>query len=178
MRKSPKIWLCTVATLLAASCSMTRNLPEDQSILVKNTVEFKGDKPEELQDLKKYIKQTPKSGIFGWQPGVALYNSANGKGKTWDKIAKGLGREPLIFDEDLVASSVKNMLNHMEFQGFYNSTINTSVETNKQKTTVNYFVTPGKRYVIDTVTYSVEDVDLMDLLSANQKDIACSNSLA
>lgn len=169
MRKTPKILLYAVATLIAASCSMTRNLPEDQSILVKNNVEFNGDKPEELQDLKKYIKQSPKNGIFGWQPGVALYNSANGKGKLWDKIARGMGREPLIFDEDLVASSVKNMLNHMEFQGFYNSTINTSVEKNNKKTTVNYYVTPGKRYIIDTVTYSVEDVDLMDLLSANQK---------
>ena len=164
--------LITVFALCAllSSCSMTKVIPEDKSLLSANEIVFNGKQPEELSDLSKYIKQTPKKGIFGYQFSVALYNTGKGTGKGWDKIAEKMGTPPLIFDEDLVESSVKNMLNHMKFKGFYDSKITSSVNTEKKRTKVTYTVTPGKRYIIDTVTYTIPDVDMYDIMSANRKE--------
>ena len=153
---------------LLSSCSMTKVIPEGQSMLTANEIVYTKDKPEELSDLSKYIKQTPKSGIFGFQFSVALYNTGKGTGRGWDKIAEKMGTAPLIFDEDLVESSIKNMLNHMKFKGFYDSKITASVNTDNKKTKVTYTVTPGKRYVIDTITYTIPDVDLYDIMAENR----------
>ena len=130
--------LISVISLCALlySCSMTKVIPEGQSMLTSNEIVYTKDKPEELSDLSKYIKQTPKKGIMGFQFSVALYNTGKGTGRGWDKIAEKMGTPPLIFDKDLVESSVKNMLNHMKFKGFYDSKITTSFTTEKKKTKV------------------------------------------
>ena len=159
-----------LAALSVCSCSMTRVIPEGQSMLVSNEIVYTSDKPEELSDLSNYIKQTPKSGILGFQFPVALYNTGNGSGKGWDKIAEKMGTPPLIFDQSLVNSSVSNMLNHMKYKGFYNSAITTEVKTSDKKTKVKYLVTPGKRYVIDTVSYNIPDVSMYDIMSNNQNE--------
>ena len=167
MKVKALISVCTLCLVLHA-CSMTKVIPEGQSLLTANELVFTTSKPDELSDLAKYIKQTPKKGIFGYQFGVALYNTGKGTGKGWDKIAEKMGKAPLIFNEDLVESSVKNMLNHMKFKGFYDSKITSSVKTENKKTKVTYTVTPGKRYIIDTITYTIPDVEMYDIMSEHR----------
>ena len=169
MKAKALISVFSICALLY-SCSMTKVIPEGQSMLTANEIVFTKDKPEELSDLAKYIKQTPKKGIMGYQFSVALYNTGKGSGRGWDKIAEKMGTPPLIFDEDLVESSVKNMLNHMKFKGFYDSKITTSFKTENKKTKVTYTVTPGNRYIIDTITYTIPDVDMYDIMSANRSE--------
>ena len=169
MRVSAKILAISILVLLH-SCSMTRVIPEGQSMLVSNEIDFNSKKPDELADIDNYIKQTPKRGIFGFQPSVALYNTGNLTGKGWDKIAEKMGTPPLIFDAGLVKSSVDNMLNHMKYKGFYDSKITYEINTDNKKTKVKYIITPGKRYIIDTVTYSIPDVNMYDIMSANQDE--------
>ncbi|MBP5517050.1 MAG: BamA/TamA family outer membrane protein [Bacteroidales bacterium] len=169
MRLSAIIGILSLGTLLC-SCSMTRIIPEGQSMLVKNEIVFEGKKPEELSDLANYIKQTPKSGIFGYQFPVALYNTSKGTGRGWDKIAEKMGRPPLIFDKGLVQNSINNMLNHIQFKGFYKSTVTADIQTEDKKTKVTYTVKPGNRYIIDTISYTIPNVDMYDIMSANQKE--------
>ncbi|MBO6223638.1 MAG: BamA/TamA family outer membrane protein [Bacteroidales bacterium] len=169
MRFLSIISICSICALMT-SCSMTKVIPEGQSMLVSNEIEYTTKKPEELLDLPNYIKQTPKRGILGFQIPVAIYNTGNGTGRGWDKIAEKMGTPPLIFDEALVKSSVNNMLNHMKYKGFYHSSITTQVKTDKKKTKVTYTVTPGNRYVIDSVSYDIPDVNMYDIMSANQKE--------
>jgi len=167
MKISLKIAICGLCLMLY-SCSMTKVIPENKSMLVSNELEFNGKRPDDLSDISDYIKQTPKSGIFGFLVPVAIYNTGNGSGKGWDKIAKTMGTPPLIFEKDLVKSSASNMLNHMKYKGFYKSDITYDIKTEKKKTKVKYFITPGKRYVIDTITYTIPDVNMYDILTANQ----------
>ncbi len=157
----------TVAALAfaAASCSMTRNIPEGKTMLVANKVVIEGEENLSVSDLQKYIKQSPKKGILGWRPMVSLYNSGNGSGKGWDKFVKRIGKEPLLFDEDLVESSKNNLITHLEYLGYFNSDVDSSVETDKKrKTTVTYRVMPGNRYTVDTITYKAKDPLLIDIV--------------
>lgn len=163
---------------LLVSCSMTRVIPENQSLLRSNKIEVR--KPgqyvggtakllnkESILDLQKYIKQTPNTSILGINPFINLYNSGNGSGKGWDKLVKKIGQAPVIFDAELVEKSKINMVNHLEYKGFYNSTIKDSVATKNKKTNVTYFVYPGKRYIIDSIAYSIKDTALMRIMMSD-----------
>ena len=174
MKMSAKILAISILVLLH-SCSMIRVIPEGQSMLVSNEIDFNSKKPDELADIDNYIKQTPKRGIFGFQPSVALYNTGNLTGKGWDKIAEKMGTPPLIFDANLVKSSVDNMLNHMKYKGFYDSKITYEISTDNKKTKVKYIITPGKRYIIDTVTYSIPDVNMYDIMTTRSKSAQLNN---
>ena len=170
MRILVKILALLLLCCLFAACSMTRVIPEGQSMLKSNDIVFTTSKPDELSDLNKYIKQTPNKGIFGYQFRVALYNTGKGSGKGWDKIAERVGNPPLIFDQGLMDASVKNILNHMQFKGFYNSKVEANFATADKKTKVVYTVTPGKRYLIDSISYSIVDSELRNLVEANKEN--------
>lgn len=157
--------LCAVALCVTAECSMTKHLEEDESLLVKNKLEIENNDEYKISssDLQKYIKQSPKSGIFGWQPRVSLYNFGNGSGKGWDKFVKKLGTPPLIFDEGLVGSSNANIIKHLTHIGFYGSTVKNDILIRNKKAFVTYNVTPGSRYIIDSISYSIENEPLREL---------------
>ncbi|HNY04823.1 MAG TPA: hypothetical protein PKL23_00005, partial [Candidatus Egerieousia sp.] len=169
--------LFTYAALFS-SCSMTRVIPENQSLLRSNTIEIIDNgtdnehlnSKEKITDLQKYIKQTPNTSLFGFNPFINIYNSGDGSGKGWDKLAKKIGQEPVIFDPDLVESSKTNMANHLQFKGYYNYKIADSVETNNKKTRVIYYVTPGKRYLIDSIAYTIKDTALYRIMLADSSN--------
>ncbi len=156
-------------TGLLFGCSMTKVIPEGESMLIANKIEYDGKKPSSLEDLPKYIKQTPKKGIFGWHPAVALYNSGNGSGKGWDKLAKKIGIAPLIYDSELVSSSEKNMLTHIRYMGFYNSKVTSQATTENKKTKVVYYVTPGVNYTIDNISVAAPDSTQTAILESEIK---------
>jgi len=163
---------------LFSSCSMTRVIPENQSLLRSNTIEIIDNGTDDghlnskqnITDLQKYIKQTPNTSLLGFNPFINLYNSGDGSGKGWDKFAKKIGQEPVIFDPDLVESSKTNMANHLQFKGYYNYKITDSVETKNKKTRVTYYVTPGKRYLIDSIAYTIKDTALYRIMLADSSN--------
>jgi outer membrane protein assembly factor BamA len=178
IRKSIYVVLAA-GSMLLASCSMTRVIPNDQSLLRSNKIEIMNTpsysgallsrlgQKESISDLQKYIKQTPNSSVLGINPFINIYNSGNGSGKGWDKFVKKIGQAPVIFDPDLVESSKTNMVNHLQFKGYYNSKIRDSIETQNKKTHVTYFVYPGRRYIIDSILYSIKDTALLKIMLAD-----------
>lgn len=156
--------------LVIASCSMTKNIPDGKSMLIANKVVVDGEEDLSVSDLNKYIKQSPKKGFLGWRPMVSLYNSGNGSGKGWDKFAKKIGKEPLIYDEDLVESSKSNLVTHLEYIGYFSSDVESSVETDrKRKTKVTYRIKPGVQYIIDTIIYNAKDTALLNIVKSHSE---------
>ena len=84
---------------------------------------------------------------------MSVYNWSNGKGKGWDKFVQKIGQAPVIYDADLVESSVDNITNHLEYQGYYGSSVETDVKVRKRKVSVAYKVTLGKQYPISRIDY-------------------------
>ena len=159
-----KLIIYIIAALLVASCSTTRVIPEGGSRLKANRIiiENSGDYP--ASELQPYLKQKPNTSyIFGWNPFLNIYNWKNGKGKGWDKFVTKLGQPPVVFDSSFVSSSKTNMLNHLVYDGYYNSIICDSVVTKNRKSTVYYKVKLGKQYVIDSISYSVADSKISEL---------------
>jgi outer membrane protein assembly factor BamA len=154
MKRASRIFAIVISGVLALSCSTTRVLQEDQYRLADNKIKVTNDKKFSTGSLTPYLKQKPNPSIFfGWNPFMSVYNWSNGKGKGWDKFVQRIGQAPVIYDAGLVESSVDNIMNHLEYQGYYGSSVETEVKVRKRKVSVAYNVTLGKRYPISTIEY-------------------------
>lgn len=150
--------------LLQLSCSTTRVIPEGESRLVANKVNVINGPRYNTHNLATYIEQKPNSSfVFGWNPFLNIYNWSNGKDNGWNRFLKRLGQPPVILDTSLIAESKKKLLDHLKYQGYYNAMVEDSVVTNKKKSTVHYNITLGEQYIIDSVTYIIENRQVADL---------------
>lgn len=143
--------------LFMTSCSTTRVLQEGEYRLAKNNIRILNpgqEKPDiKKSELAAYIKQQPNSYIaFGWNPSLIIYNwsGKNGKsGKLWRK----LGSAPVVYNSELVETSLENIKNHLDYIGYYGSKVQSEVSVHGKEVTVSYDITLGKRHRIDSIAY-------------------------
>lgn len=164
MRKAAVYIIPILSFLLAAvSCSTTRVLQDGEYRLASNEIKVLNDKKFDVSKLTPYIKQKPNSYfIFGWNPFLNIYNWSNGKGKGWDKFVQKIGVPPVVYDPDLVESSIENIGNHLKYLGYYGSEVNSTVKVKKRRVKVLYDVRLGKRYPIKAIHYSLPDGELAE----------------
>lgn len=154
MKRVPRIYAAAVLIMAALSCSTTRVLQEDEYRLSNNRIQVLNDKKFNTGSLTPYLKQKPNPSLFfGWNPFLSVYNWSNGNGKAWDKLVQKLGQAPVIYDADLVGSSVENILNHLEYQGYYGSEVDSEIKVRRKKVSVTYKVMLGRRYQINSIEY-------------------------
>ena len=140
------IFTATV-TLIALSCSTTRALQDGEFRLAKNKVEVTNSKEFNPNVLTPYLKQKHR----GWTPFQYVYNWTNGKGKGWDKFVKRIGVAPVVYNPDMVDSSIENMTNHLEYLGYYGSHITSEIGVKRRNVNVTYKVQLGKQYPIKDI---------------------------
>lgn len=144
------------AALAAISCSTTRVLREGEYRLAGNRIEITNDKRFNANELNPYLRQKPNSSvIFGWSPFLYVYNWG-GTDPEKGKLFRKIGEAPVVFDSTQVAASMENMLNHLEYTGWYDSQIESETEIKKRNVTVKYYVTLGKRFPISSVEYDID----------------------
>lgn len=135
-----------------SSCSTTKVLAEGERRLMSTKIEVVNNKKYNSSDLVPYLKQK----ADGWNPFVYVYNWENGENKGWDKFVHRLGKAPVVFDSTLVASSVSNISDHLQYIGYYGSKVEATVDDSKEKKArVRYKVTLGKRYKIKSIAYEI-----------------------
>ena len=171
------VFAIALSLLLLTSCSTTRSLPEGTYRLKSNVVRITNLKehPEyrdEGYGVENYIRQKPNTYFIktkkgGWNPFLYVYNWTNGKGRGWDKFVTRLGQAPVVFDTAAVGGSVENMLNHLEYLGYYHSSISDSVDIRNRQAVVYYDVTVGKLYPIKSVSYRIDDPGLAEEIFAD-----------
>lgn len=147
-----------IATVLSAliplafsSCSSTRVLAEGEYRLASAKVENVGDVSINDTKVESYIRQKA-----GWNPLVYVYNLSTKSGRgLWSKVMRKIGSAPVVYNENLVESSVENMERHLEYLGYYDSKVVPEIKTNGRIVNVVYKVTPGKRLVISDIKYEI-----------------------
>lgn len=156
------------AALIPQGCSTTKMLAEDEVRLADNKVVVTNDRHYNAASLVPYVKQ--KSNYYligGWHPFLCVYNWQNGKNGWWDRFCRKLGQAPVVFDEAMVDQSVVSMLNHLEYQGYYNSEVIPETVVNGKTAKVNYYVKLGKQFPIRTIEYQVDNTDLGSLMASD-----------
>ncbi len=150
MKKGLHIIFMACLCVIMASCSTTRALQDGEYRLTKNRIRIENDKEFNPNQLNKYLKQNEN---LGWSPFLYVYNWTNGKGKGWDKFIQKIGKAPVIYNPEMVESSIENLENHLEYIGYYGSEVESRVSVKKKRVTVTYSVNLGKRYPIKDITY-------------------------
>ena len=154
MKRASGIFSVIILLMTAISCSTTRVLQEGQYRLADNNIKVTNDKKFNTSTLTPYLKQKPNpSVIFGWNPFLSVYNWSDGKGSGWDKFVQKIGQAPVIYDADMVESSIESIAEHLEYQGYYGSVVEADVKVKKKKVSVSYDITLGKRYPISSIEY-------------------------
>ena len=151
-----KHMLLLLAGALALSCSTTRILPEGKYRLVSNRIKVEG-KQVRSSDLTAYLTQKPQSSLLGISPSVAIYNWADTADTGWNNLIRKFGSPPVIFDPAQVQSSIDHIGNHLEYIGFYGSTIRSEVAYKGKKAYVTYYVHPGQRYTVRSIDYQLPE---------------------
>lgn len=166
MKQGPvRCIMVLLISLLAYSCSTVKVVPEGEFRLKKNSIEVLNTGRIKEADLLSYVRQKPNSEfLLGWNPFLSIYNWSNGTGNGWDRFVTKLGQAPVIFDSSLVKKSNENIANHLQSLGYYGTTVSDSVSTRGKLAFVKYTVTPGKRYPISDIRYSVNDPAIKDFI--------------
>ena len=140
-----------LAVIAILSGRTTRSLLDGEYRLAKNKIIVENDKEFNTSGLTPYLKQ--KGG--GWSPFLYVYNWSNGRGNLWDKLVKKIGVPPVIYDPELVDSSIENIDNHLEYLGYYGSTTESEIKVKKKRVTVTYKINLGKRIPIRDLEISL-----------------------
>lgn len=156
--KRSLIILASAATILS-SCSTTRVLGEDEYRLEENTVTIEGGGTDlKVNDIGTYIRQQPQNTIlFGWSPALSIYNWSGHKDGPFARLFRKIGKAPTVYNPVSVPNSIDNISRHLEYLGYYNSTVTATVDTSGKKVKVNYNIKPGKQYTINAIEYSIPD---------------------
>ncbi len=166
MKSAFRIIFIAVVGVILASCSTTRALQEDEYRLTRNKIKIENDKEFNPNQLNKYLKQN--EGL-GWSPFLYVYNWSNGKEykgnskilrfirNIWNKGTSKVGKQPVIYNADMVESSIENIENHLDYLGYYDSEVTADVSVKKKKVSVKYNVHLGKRFPILDIEYALPE---------------------
>ncbi len=126
------LFLSVLAGLLAAGCA-TQRLAEGEYRLAGNKIKVEG-KQIGNSELTSYLAQKPSASFLGIRrPGTQL----------------------VLYDEGQVNTSSDNIINHLEYIGYYGSKVRSEVEYKRKRAYVTYYVTPGKRYTIRSIDFEL-----------------------
>lgn len=150
--------LCCLIVLLLSSCSLTRYVPENQTLLNRNKIKI--DNPEvEVDDLSSYVLQSPNN--YFWSIArikLALYSSSKPDTTKWrNRWLRKVGEPPVIYDPKLTESSVENLTKAMHNKGYWNAQVDVNTKTKRRKTNVFYSILTNEPYVINDYSIYISD---------------------
>jgi len=153
------------AMLVLNSCSNTKFLQEGQllytgaEVNIKNDTLTKKEKSNLAEALEDQLRPKPNSSFLGLRPQLYIYNITKEPKKDkglrhWLKYK--IGEKPVLlgdvdrkFNEDII-------VNYSENKGFFNARATSDTISKNKKAKVIYTLTPGARYLISNVNFSVD----------------------
>ena len=155
-RLSPAMIILAAAGLALAGCSTTRVLAPGQYRLERNDIVVVDDKDFSTSELTPYIRQKANTYfIFGWNPFLNIYNWSDGSDKFFSRLWRKIGVEPVVFNENLVRTSVDNISNHLRYLGYYGACVTADLQSEDRRMKVRYNITLGDRLRIADIRYSL-----------------------
>ncbi len=145
-----------------AGCSVTKNIPEKEHLLIKNKFKI-NTKKVTADELGGYLQQTPNKKLFGlFRANIGFYNwGCKGKDTKFKKwLRTKVGTAPVLLDTTLVSVALKQMGIYLRNKGYFQSQVNDSIVYNGKKATVYYIIRTTRPYTIRNFLYSIPDTQL------------------
>ena len=149
------------------------HLNKDEYLLKKNKVILVDNKKLDKADLARYIRQKPNTGYFfgAWKFKLQWKN-------IWYSKKKNKPRPAVILDTNSTKRSVKQLNIYLQNKGYYNSEITATIRRTRffgvkrwetKKTIVEYHVSTGKPFVIDSTASEVPEGSLKGVYNRSLK---------
>jgi outer membrane protein assembly factor BamA len=157
------------AVLLLTSCSVGRYIPEGEYLLRDVEVTLPADRDKALgqYDLKSYNQQQPNSKWFGAKIPLKIYTLSGTDTTRWTcRLFRKLGEDPVVFDSLRALNSAGQMYQVLANAGYIKSRVDIRRHIKEKKLSLEYAVTPGERYYVDTISRNIADPAIDSLLHA------------
>lgn len=143
--------------MLLYSCTPVKYVPEDEYLLDRYRIKIDEGRVKK-EDLKNYVRQKPNKRILGLRFHLGLYNlSKKNKEKGISNWLRTIGEEPVIYDEFLAQKSKEQLKSYLNNKGYYNSTVEDTVQMKRKRARVLYKIEVNEPYKIREITYSCAD---------------------
>jgi outer membrane protein assembly factor BamA len=158
--------LLSILLLAFSSCKVTRQLHENEYLLVKNEIDLNKDQADvsklnfDKDDLSGLIQQKPNKrllGLFRFREWINMISERGKETKFKKWVNRSFGRDPVIFDEYAVERSAEQLKLYLNNHGFFYSDIEPEIEKRKKKAKVTYKVNLSQPYFINDIEYVVQD---------------------
>lgn len=166
MKRNSILWLCA---LLLTSCSMTKNIPEDDQLFtgLKKIAYEDYEKNDHFlitqEEVEAALATAPNGSIFGssyyrmpFSFGVSVWNTYSGKDTPFARwMTKSFGKQPVLMswvNPELRASVAQNVLRN---NGYFDGRVHfeTIQQSNPKTAKIQYTVRPGRLCYLDSVGY-------------------------
>lgn len=142
---------------ILSSCSSTRKLAPEQNLLNKSEIVIDG-KDVDVNDLKRYERQSPNKTILGVKFHLFLYNLSNlEKEKFPHSWLRKIGEAPVVFDPREYESSIGKFERYLNNKGFDEAQIMDSVVIEKKKANTLTHIILNKPIRMNSLSYEFED---------------------
>lgn len=178
--------------LLFASCNTSKYLTPDQRLVKQSELAFDGetkvkDKSNLVKELIKLIDQKPNTKLLFFIPKEWIYlkNAGPDKNRFFNRWARSLGEEPVLYDEKITESTRIKIENYLRNKkGYYDAEVKTEITEKdqvsgwqtsreqglwvKQENKIRYVVYPEKRFFVQSVHYLSQDTAVINFLNTIQ----------
>ena len=166
--KRNKLLLC-LSIVLLTSCSMTKNIPEDDQLftglkkITYENYEQNDNFTQTQEEVEAALATAPNGAIFGssyyrmpFSIGLSIWNHYSGKDSGFARwMTKSFGKKPVLMswvNPELRTSVARSVLrNHGYFNGHVD--FETIQQKNPKTAKIGYKVNPGRLYTLDSVGY-------------------------
>lgn len=157
------VFICTISCCI--SCNTTKFVPEGKYLL--SNVKIKSSpKVIEHEELQDYLRQKPNYKIFDtWNMRLGIYSLAGHDSTKWiNRFLKNVGSPPVIYDETLAESTVREFRQTYFNRGYMDAEVYFEPAFKKKKATVTYFIKPNAPYTVANLSYDIQDKEIEQIV--------------
>lgn len=186
MRKNKLYILVILLLALLSACSTTKNLPEDQVLYTgqkKLIVENESDTPtskEAMNEVRSALAKAPNNSLFGssryrhpFAFGLWIYNAfVDAEGGIGRWIFRNLAADPVYISTVNPELRSRVATNLLRDYGLFNGTVDHEVipnEKNDKKAKVQFYVSMGKAYYLDSIMYRNFPAEGMEMINRSNQ---------
>lgn len=161
VKRNKYLCLIGVMVMLLSSCSVSRHLPENASLLDRVKVISDGNS-KIASSLKPKVRQQPNIRTFGlFRLPMWVYSLSGRKDNFINRTLRNIGESPRVYDDTLTRKSCEVMEQTLVNQGYLKAKVTAKTEYRKHKAQVKYYVHPGRQYRISNVQYMCADTMML-----------------
>ena len=147
------------------SCGVQKHIPEEALYLKRVGVRSSDPTATAPYQLGEYVVQRPNKKWFGAKVPMRLYClSKPGSERGSSRLLRRIGEAPVLYDTLLTRRTLQQMRLALASGGYLQASVRDSAQVHRKALSLTYYVDPGPRYTVRSLSRVVDDPQLEPLL--------------